>query len=155
MIGKVIYDILSNAASVSTLVDNRIFPIRIHQTALSQSYTTDEDGDILTDEDGNQIFNVTGGHLPAISYNKISEIKAYSKQGVPNLIKHNIQVDCYSSTYEQCQTLAAAITTTFDRYTGTVEGYTINDIRVEEIGAEYDSETKVWSISNEITITTT
>lgn len=77
---------------------------------------------------------------PAISYLKVSN--PYSRvAGHPR-----IQIDCWSKDWTECQTLAKAVETALDGYSGTVNGVNIEKIIPINSQDFYDNETKLYNV---------
>lgn len=77
---------------------------------------------------------------PAISHLKVSN--AYSRiAGRPR-----IQIDCWSKDWTECQTLAKAVETALDGYSGTVNCVNIEIIVPLNSQDFYDNETKLYHV---------
>lgn len=99
-VGQIIYGVLSATAGVTALVSTRIYPDMAPQ-------------------------NVT---FPYIVFQKLQTQPTDTKEGVSKLDKILVQVDCYSNNYDNAHSLAAAIRTALDRYTGTINGHVVDRI---------------------------
>ena len=90
---------------------------------------------------------VAGGRIPDsrgsdwIIYNMISTVPHNSKSGASDYDRYRFQIDCYSRTYEEVDTIASSVRSAMDEYAGTVESVVIdhifydgeNDLPVESI----------------------
>ena len=99
-VGQIIYGVLSAASGVTALVSTRIYPDMAPQ---------------------NDTF-------PYIVFQKLQTKPTDTKEGVSKLDKILVQVDCYSNNYDNTHSLAAAVRTALDRYTGTINGHVVDKI---------------------------
>ena len=99
-VGQIIYGVLSAASGVTALVSTRIYPDMAPQ---------------------NDTF-------PYIVFQKLQTKPTDTKEGVSKLDKILVQVDCYSNNYDNAHSLAAAVRTALDRYTGTINGHVVDRI---------------------------
>ena len=100
MISQAIYEILYADASVKGVVSNRIYP------------NTAQQGDVL----------------PYIVYTKVSKLPTDVKDSGTGFDKTRIQVDCYHTTYANCEVLAGYVRTAMDRVKGSYGSMTILQI---------------------------
>lgn len=100
MIGKVIYDLLSNDVTVSGLVSARIYPDTVPQNA----------------------------EFPYIAYTVTSTTPTDAKDGASELDTVSFQVDCYAREYATAQTIAEGVRAALDRYTGTNNSVVVDKI---------------------------
>lgn len=78
---------------------------------------------------------------PAISHLKVSN--AYSRiVGRPR-----IQIDCWSTDWSECQTLAKAVESALDGYSGIVNGVNIEIIVPLDYQDFYDNTTKIYQVA--------
>jgi hypothetical protein len=101
MTGKVIYNILSNAAPVSAIVANRIFPDLADQNTA----------------------------YPFIVYGVEATDASDTKDGASGLDQVNVAVMVYSNSYAQAQDIARNVRTALDRTGGTFSGVTVQSIQ--------------------------
>ncbi len=99
-VGQIIYGILSATAGVTSLVSTRIYPDMAPQNAT----------------------------FPYIVFQKLSTQPTDTKEGASPLDKILVQIDCYSGSYDTSHTIAAAIRTALDRYSGTINGHVVDKI---------------------------
>jgi hypothetical protein len=99
-VGQIIYGVLSATAGVTALVSTRIYPDMAPQNAT----------------------------FPYIVFQKLSTQPTDTKEGVSPLDKILVQIDCYSGNYDTSHTIAAAIRTALDRYSGTINGHVVDRI---------------------------
>lgn len=99
--GKAIFELLSNDTTVTGLVGTKIYPNIIAQQ------TT----------------------YPAVAYSQVSEEFDSSKDGPIPTGRFTYQFDIYADTYPTAQSIANAIKSTLDWYTGTAAGQTISRIK--------------------------
>lgn len=71
-----------------------------------------------------------GAENPCIVYSESTPEFSDNKDGVSKLDTNVIQVDVYSSTASERNTIAARVRTLLDRYSGTVNGIYIQSIRM-------------------------
>jgi hypothetical protein len=78
---------------------------------------------------------------PAISHLKVSD--PYSRiVGRPR-----IQIDCWSTDWTECQTLAKAVESSLDGYSGIVNGVNIEIIVPLDYQDFYDNTTKIYQVA--------
>lgn len=124
MIGKVIYDLLSNDATVSALVSTRIYPDTVPQNA----------------------------EFPYISYTVISTLPTDAKDGASRLDVVSVQVDIYSRNYSTTQDMAAGVRSALDRYSGTNNSVQVDKIIFSnEAAGQYEQQIGVFWISQDYT----
>lgn len=97
---KAICAILTAASGVSSLVGNRIYPVRPKQS----------------------------GALPAITYFRVDGPRVHSLQGPSGLGHPRIQIDCYASTYADCLELSKQVRLALDGYRGIIAGVNVQAI---------------------------
>ena len=107
-IGKGIFNLLSNNGTISSNVGTRIMPDVVNATATSARV------------------------LPYITYDIMSVEpvgdKGIAAGGSALIDVFRVQVNIYSDTYRQLETLAAAVLATLNRYTGTA-----NTIKIQSV----------------------
>jgi hypothetical protein len=101
MIGKVIYGRLSAEPTVIGIVGQKIYPD-------------------LTPQDVQYPFCV---------YTIVNSTPVDYKDGQSNLEEVQFQVDCYTQSYDSTQELANNIRNSLDRFTGTVNGISVQTIK--------------------------
>jgi hypothetical protein len=101
MIGKVIYGRLSAEPTVIAIVGQKIYPD-------------------LTPQDVQYPFCV---------YTITNSIPVDYKDGQSNLEEINIQIDCYTQSYDLTQELANAVRNNLDRFSGSVNGVNVQTIK--------------------------
>lgn len=118
MIGKVIYDILSNDASVAAIVGTRIYPVVASQGAAN----------------------------PCLVYN-LDSTPEDDKDGSATIFYIDVQVDCYTDDlqngtggYGQAEDLGDKVVAALDRYSGTNNGYNIDTVILFNREDFYDQE---------------
>lgn len=99
-IGKSIYSLLSGAAGVTNIVSTRIYPSRIPQIK----------------------------EFPAISYHQINNTPTNQKDAVSGFDRIDCDIICWSKSYDQINTLAAAVRTALDRKSINTQGLTVDTI---------------------------
>ena len=116
-IGKAIYSILSNDATVSAMVSTRIFPIVAAQDTA----------------------------FPFVVYTITNQEPSMTKDGVSPLDTISVQIDCYALEYDANVTLSNAVRSALDFYTGTVQSQAIQRIRFQgQNDGEYDEDLGVF-----------
>lgn len=122
MIGKAIYSILSNDAGVTALVGTKIYP------------------DIIP----------LGTAYPATVYSVVSTTPTNVKDGASTLDATVVQVDIYSDDYSEAQSIASAIRTALDTYSGTVATVKVDSCRFAgESTGRFGEETLIFWISQD------
>lgn len=124
MIGKVIYDLLSNDATVSAAVSTRIFPDTVPQNT----------------------------EFPYVSYTVISTLPTNDKDGASQLDVVSVQVDIYSRNYSTTQDIAAACRSALDRYSGTNNSVVVDKmVFANEAAGQYEQNIGVFWVSQDYT----
>lgn len=82
------------ASPVAALVVGRIYPLRLPQL----------------------------GTLPALTYQRISTVRARSQTGPSGLATVVFQIDCWAHTFDECRVLAAAVRQALDGFRGQLGG---------------------------------
>ena len=115
-IGKVVYNILSNNASISNLIttdsNTRIFPSRYNFPK-----------------------NVK---LPYITYQMVSDDPNNTKNGVSTYDYVIVQISIYHNSYSDMITLAGLVRTALDYVSGTYNGVIVDKIFYENQNELYD-----------------
>lgn len=112
IVGKAIYDILTNDAPVSGVVGTKIYPLRISQNVSS----------------------------PAISYTTYSNNATDTKSGVSELDQIMFQVSSFDKSYEVAADLNEKVRTALDRKSGTYGTLEIQSIQYLNTVTEFDDE---------------
>lgn len=102
-VGKSVFKLLGDAAAVTAIVGTspkRIYPIRMPQTR----------------------------NFPAIVFQQITSDPTGQKDGVTGYHKIDFDIDCYTKTFSQAVTLAAAVRTALERQSISTEGDVVDDI---------------------------
>ena len=112
MIGKVIYNILSNDADVIAIVGTKIYPMMAGQ-----------------EQD-----------LPFITYDVLSDIPSQSKTGASLLDQYRVQVSAFGYVYATLMDLHEKIRTALDQQSGTVGTTVVSDIVFDGRNNLYDQQ---------------
>lgn len=116
-VGKVIYDLLSNDATVSATVGTKIYPDIAPQTT----------------------------SFPYVVYQEISTTPTDDKDGTSKLDSIRLQIDMYDDNYDDIETLATAIRDALDRQTGTIQSVAVDKIIFSnEVSGNYDIDMNIW-----------
>ena len=99
-IGKSIYYLLSNSANVSGIVSTKIYPLRVPQIK----------------------------DFPAISYQQIANTPTDQKDAVSGFDRIDVDINLWSKSYDQINTLAGYVRTALDRQSISSQGLTVNTI---------------------------
>lgn len=99
-VSKHIYKKLSTTSNIQSAVDTRIYPEVVPQ----------------------------GSEFPCIVYSKTSIEPNDTKSGASTNDRINIQIDTYGETYQQTETISGRVRTALDRYSGTLEGITFQQV---------------------------
>lgn len=110
LVGKAIYSILSNNASVDALISDRIYPNVAKQTSA----------------------------FPFVVYNVTGDSPTVTKDGVSDLDENAILILCYSQTYSQASDLADKVRTALDRVDGTFAGVELQGIQYLSYNDDFD-----------------
>ena len=101
MIGKLIYARLSTASNITAIISTNIYPDITPQNV----------------------------DYPFIVYSIIDSNPVDFKDGQSNLEEVQIQIDCYTQSYDSTQELANNIRNSLDRFVGTVNGISVQTIK--------------------------
>ena len=115
MIGDVVYSLLSNDATVSALVSTRIYP------SLA-------------------IENVV---YPYIVYENTGNTPTDDKDGVSSLDTLAYDIEIYTETLADSNTLGVAVRNVLDRYAGTVNTKVIQSVKYNNENSGYSDEDRV------------
>lgn len=99
-VSKHIYKKLWNTSNIQSVVDTRIYPDVAPQ----------------------------GTDFPCLVYSKTSIEPNDTKSGASTNDRINIQLDVYGTTYQQTETLSTRVRTALDRYSGTLESITFQQV---------------------------
>ena len=99
-VSKHIHKKLWNTSNIQSAVDTRIFPDVVPQ----------------------------GSEFPCLVYSKTSIEPNDTKSGASTNDRINIQIDTYGTSYQQTETISSRVRTALDRYTGTLEGFTFQQV---------------------------
>lgn len=80
---------------------------------------------------GSRIFPLTmpqGESFPCLIYQEQTRESNDTKSGASTFDKVAIQIDVYASTYKSAKALAEHVRTALDRYSGTLEGTTFDQV---------------------------
>ena len=125
-VGKVIYDLLSNDATISASCSTRIYPLVAPQEAADPCI----------------VYSIN-----SIEYNE-------TKDAASSLNTENWEVSAFSKTFAEAETLKDAIISALNRYSGTNNGVNISNVVVKTARAFYDNIDRVsaWSIQFDFVI---
>lgn len=120
MIGKVIYNLLSNAAAVTAIVGTKIFP------------------EIAPE----------GTEAPAIIYDVQNIEPQYSGSGLSHDLS-SVDIDCFHKDYTDSVTLMVAVRAAVEMKSGTYNAVTIQKSRIRNIYSGWDltSDAYWWRIT--------
>jgi len=124
MIGKVIYNILSNDSDVNTAVSGSIFPITAPQTTA----------------------------LPFIVYRTISNDAIDDKDGVSGFEYRHVQLDIFAEDYADADDIAEKVRAALDGFEGTNSGVNVGYIRLDDQGDAYDEQAEATGVTQEYRI---
>lgn len=117
MIGKVIFNLLSNNAALTAIVPAaKITPFKRLQKE----------------------------SLPAITYEVVDHLPQLTKDGVSKLDSIRISINVWTNTYIQASDLAKKIRTILDRYAGVNSGLNVDKIIFESIAELYEDDGEVY-----------
>ena len=121
-ISTTLFTVLSSAAAVAALVGSRIYPVLLDQGA-----------------------GVLPSSLPAITYQRISEIREGSFGGPNALPGTLIQVDSWASSFLGAEAVAEAVRKAIDGYQGTpAGGNQVQASILENQVDHYEAEVKIY-----------
>jgi len=124
-IGKAIYGLLSAASSVTNIVGSRIYPVSVPQFA----------------------------EFPFVVYTTTDTEMSITKDGSSPLDVITVQIDMYANDFDTNTTLAGAIRSTLDFYTGTINGQSIQRITLmNNSDGDYNAELGVFYLSQDYQI---
>lgn len=110
LVGKAIYDILTNDSTIEGLVADKVFPNVAAQTT----------------------------EFPFIVYDVTSDDPEDTKDGVSTLDANSIMVSGYADNYSRAADLAVAIRDALDRTSGTYAGVVIQTIQYQGYNDVFD-----------------
>lgn len=118
MIATNLYTFLNAQAGITALITTRIYPLKLPQSVV----------------------------LPCLSFQLVSEPREYTldKASIPNAL---VQFDCWGTTYLEANTLADALATVLDAYTGAVGSITSLGFIQRSRQDIYESETNEFRVS--------
>lgn len=125
MIGKAIYSILTNNAEFAAIAGDRVYPLRIAQSAT----------------------------LPAVAYQKISNTPTQCKEGDTGVDRFRVQINIYAEKYPQQEALGGIIRTALNNFSGTVSGEKITSIIYETETDLHDDAADIFFLEQDYTIT--
>ena len=116
-IGKAIYGLLSGQSAITNIVGSRIYPVSVPQFA----------------------------DFPFVVYTTTDTEMTMTKDGSSPLDVITVQIDMYANDFETNTTLAGAIRSTLDFYTGTINGQAIQRITMTNSSdGDYNAELEVF-----------
>jgi len=122
--GKVIYTLLSTNSPVTAVVSTRIFPDRASQ----------------------------GAPNPCIIYQDISNAPTDTKDGVSTLDVRRFQIDVYSETRAEAETVNGLIRTALDRQSGTIAGINVDKVIYDSESDFFDDIAQSYRVMSEYRI---
>src|SRR6478736_5980390 len=125
MIGGAIYKLLTDNADFAAIAGDRVYPLRVAQTAL----------------------------LPAVAYQTISNSPTNCKEGDAGLDRKRLQINIYSEDYDQQEELAEITRNLLSSFSGTVDGVTIRNITYETETDLHDDAADIFFKAQDYTIT--
>ena len=114
-IGKAIYDILSNDSAVSTIVEDKIYPLYEPQTV----------------------------DLPCITYQQLEPMPTKIKDGVSPLDEFTVQINSIATSYTSARDLADKVRTALDFKNGTYGGLNVQFIAYQSGTSNWNDGTKL------------
>ena len=124
-IGKAIYGLLSGASSVTDIVSSRIYPVSVPQFA----------------------------NFPFVVYTTTDTEPTMTKDGSSPLDVITVQIDMYANDFDTNTSLAGAIRSTLDFYTGTINGQAIQRITLmNNSDGDYNEDLGVFYLSQDYQI---
>lgn len=130
MIEQALYAILSGHAGLSSLVDNRIYPIVLPQGPL----------------------------LPAVTYQRVSGEREETHDGPSGLARPRFQVSCWAqilpgvNAFDQARAVAEQVRLALDGYQGTAGGVQIEVIQLENEVDLFEPETQIFHSAIDFTV---
>ena len=103
-VAEAIYIILSNADNITSIVDDRIYPLNVPD----------------------------GIGMPYVTYQLISNQKLKNKDRETSWQEIRLQIDCYADHYDQVTNLADAVSDVLSYYSGNVDDVSIDVITFED-----------------------
>ncbi|MBC8266369.1 MAG: DUF3168 domain-containing protein [Flavobacteriales bacterium] len=110
LVGKAIYNILSNNAGVTAIASTRIYPNVAKQTSA----------------------------FPFVIYSITGDAPTDTKDGVSPLDENNALILCYSQSYSEASDLADKVRTALDRVDGTYGGVELQNITYLNYSDDFD-----------------
>jgi hypothetical protein len=120
-VGKVIYDLLTNNATISAACSTRIFPLFAPQEAADPCITY---------------------FLDQIQFNE-------TKDGASELNNETYRINVFSKTYTEAKDLSDAVITELDRFSGTNNGVKVSNTVLKDVNELYDNIDRLFQINLE------
>jgi hypothetical protein len=115
-VGKVIYDLLSNDANITSAVGTRIYPVFAPQEAAD----------------------------PCITYGVEQTEYFHTKDAAATLHKNDCTVNVFSKTYSECEDISEYVISAMDRFSGTNNGVKVSNIVVTDRTRDFDPTDRVF-----------
>lgn len=120
-VGDGIIQILTNDATVSSLVGTRVYPVTIPQ----------------------------GKSYPAIVYFIITELPEDTKNSYNDLDISRVQIDCMATDYATARSIHDAVRLALERNTGTHDSIVFDGVRKDITRTDFDDFLKIFSYSSD------
>lgn len=94
----------------------------------------------------------TNAVLPYIEYSRTSDAPIEAMQGSTGLRTADFEVSCYAGSYTAMQALTAQVVSALSRYSGTPAVHLIQQILIESVDTDYDTQAERHSADVSITV---
>ena len=126
MIQNAIYDILSNTAAITAIVQGRIYPVTFHQKK----------------------------QWPGVVF-QITDAKGYDAKGEPSQMDmYDVQIDVYSTKFDEVISISREVRNQLENYSGTVASVNISRIRWMRTNDGYSENPELFRITSKYQVTT-
>lgn len=91
--------------------------------------------------------------FPYVIYQDVTTLPNDIKDGPSPLDQVRIQIDSYAKSKAEADTIAAAVRTALDRYSGTVESVTIDSIKfLDQFDNAFEEELSIYRVTQEFEV---
>lgn len=87
-----------------------------------------------------------GGKLPAIVYQKVSDVRVYSHDGDSDLIRSRFQVSCYAKNYDDVKALEAQVVDALSGYADRTLGTPVEASFMDMAFDDYEPDVKIYRV---------
>jgi hypothetical protein len=89
---------------------------------------------------------------PAVTYTIVSVVRTHAMGADAKVKRVRAQVDCWGRTLAEARTLAGEVEARLSRYRGTVDGFTVQDVLLDNEHERYEKEAQIRCVSMDFII---